>query len=246
VQVTIQLPAASPGLYLRWVAWWRDVERFASGRAREAVANVGTGPNEPAVERLLPIHIRLIEAQARNASRNQRDEVTPELTGDPTLFLKSLDYSTRRGEWLLGLARAGLNVPRFPSELVPLRERVVAAMQRAESAPAFLGTPAQVLAGEEPGSFALIGEIDVSSVEAPGERLETVLAEGRALTLDMAGVSFMDSQGLRMLIRLGRLAEERGLGPVVVLDPSEAVNRVLQVAAPGGLPGVEIRVTGSA
>jgi anti-anti-sigma factor len=243
VQVTIQLPAASPHLYLRWVAWWRDVERFASGLAQEAVANVGAGPTEPAVERLLPIHIRLIEVQSREAVRRDRGEVRPELTGDPEVFLRSLDYSDKRGEWLLGLARAGLTVPRFPSELMLLRERVVAAIEEAASAPSLAGTPAHVVEGEESGSLSLIGEIDMSSLDPLVERLESALAAGHALTLDMAGVSFMDSQGLRMLIRLGRQTTERGLAPVVLLDPSDAVQRVIRVATPGGIPGVEVRDT---
>ena len=54
----------------------------------------------------------------------------------------------------------------------------------------------------------------------------------------------MDSQGLRMLIRLGRLAVERGLAPVVLIDPSDPVQRVIRVATPGGIPGVEVRVAG--
>jgi anti-anti-sigma factor len=245
VQVTIRLPAASPGLYLRWVEWWRDIERFAAGLASEAVASVGTGPTEPVVERLLPIHMRLIEVQAKDALKKGRSEVAPELTGDPELLDRSLDYSTKRGEWLLGLARAGLSVPKFPSELVSLRERVVASVQSAMSAPTVVGTPAELLAGEEPGRFSLIGDIDMSNFETLGAQLESELAAGRRLTLDMAGVSFMDSQGLRMLIALGRRAHEGGLDPVVLLDPSEAVQRVLGIAVPEGIPGMDIRITGA-
>jgi len=242
--VTIQLPGARPDLYLRWVEWWRDIERLAAGLGEEAVATVGAGPTEPAVERLLPIHIRLIEVQAREAIRQGRDEVSPELTGDPAAFLQSLEYSDRRGEWLLGLARSGLVVPRFPSELVQLRERVVAVIDQAASDPSLAGTPAHVVEGEEPGSLSLIGEIDMSNLDPLVERFESELASGHALTLDMAGVSFMDSQGLRMLIRLGRLAVERGLAPVVLIDPSDPVQRVIRVATPGGIPGVEARVAG--
>ena len=62
MQVTIRLPAASPRLYLEWVQWWRQVERFEAGLAREAVAGIDAGPTEPAVERVTPIFIRLIEA----------------------------------------------------------------------------------------------------------------------------------------------------------------------------------------
>src|SRR5438445_7479872 len=115
VQVTIQLPAASPVLYLGCVQCWLDVELLAAGLAQEAAANVGAGPSEPTVERLLPIHMRLIEVQAKDAQKKGRAEVAPELTGDPGLLDRSLDYSTKRGEWLLGLARAGLNVPKVPA-----------------------------------------------------------------------------------------------------------------------------------
>jgi anti-anti-sigma factor len=245
VQVTIRLPAASPGLYLRWVEWWRDVERFAAGVAGEAVANVGTGPSEPAVERLLPIHMRLIEVQARDALKKGRSEVAPELTGDPELLDRSLDYSSRRGEWLLGLARSGLNVPKFPAELVSLRERVVDSVRAAMRTPTMAGTPAELIEGEEPGTFSLIGDIDMSNFEALSARLDAELGAGRPLTLDLAGVSFMDSQGLRMLIVMGKRAGEGRLAPVVLLDPSEPVRRVLGIAVPEGIPGVDIRFTGS-
>src|SRR5439155_23824223 len=131
-----------------------------AGLGEEAVATVGAGPTEPAVERLLPIHIRLIEVQAREAIRQGRDEVSPELTGDPAAFLQSLEYSDRRGEWLLGLARSGMVVPRFPSELVQLRERGVAVIDPSASAPSPAGAPAVVAGREAPGRLSLAGEID--------------------------------------------------------------------------------------
>ena len=97
MQVTIRLPAASPRLYLEWVRWWREVERFEAGLAREAVAGIDAGPTEPAVERVTPIFIRLIEVQAEDAIRLAAGSIGwPELvssgrlafSGDPFLALR--------------------------------------------------------------------------------------------------------------------------------------------------------------
>jgi len=51
----------------------------------------------------------------------------------------------------------------------------------------------------------------------------------------------MDSQGLRLLLQLALHAEEAGLGPVVLLNPSPVVRRVLEIALPHGMPGLAVR-----
>jgi anti-anti-sigma factor len=56
--------------------------------------------------------------------------------------------------------------------------------------------------------------------------------------LDLSGLSFMDSQGVGLLVDLGAMARSRGLA-VVVERLSPAARRVLEVTLPGGIPGVE-------
>jgi anti-anti-sigma factor len=89
------------------------------------------------------------------------------------------------------------------------------------------------------GFFRLIGELDVSIAPAVTERLLTELKLARGLTLDTSGLRFMDSQGLRMLILLGREVSELET-TVTVANCSNAVRRLLEVSIPNGIPGVEI------
>jgi anti-anti-sigma factor len=92
---------------------------------------------------------------------------------------------------------------------------------------------------EEGPSFRLIGELDVSNVPEVTDTLRDELRRANQLTLDTSGVTFMDSQGLRMLIELGKEAAERGTS-VTLMNCSRQVKRVLEVAIPEGIPGVEI------
>jgi anti-anti-sigma factor len=92
---------------------------------------------------------------------------------------------------------------------------------------------------DKPGSFRLVGELDIANAEAVQARLEEELERSGALTLDTADLTFMDSQGLRMLIQLGELAQKQA-STVTVLNCSDQVRRLLQVAVPQGIPGVDV------
>jgi anti-anti-sigma factor len=93
--------------------------------------------------------------------------------------------------------------------------------------------------GEEPGSFLLVGELDISNAPQLAERLKNELRRAGRLTLDMRGLSFMDGQGLRLLIDLGMEASQRGAA-VTVLNCSPQVRRLLDISVPHGIPGVEM------
>ncbi len=97
----------------------------------------------------------------------------------------------------------------------------------------------RIVPTEVPGTLRLVGELDISNVEAVQARLEEELVACGYLTLDASDLAFMDSQGIRMLIVLGEQAGTRGSG-IVVLNCSKAVQRSLDVAVPQGVPGVEL------
>lgn len=97
----------------------------------------------------------------------------------------------------------------------------------------------RIVPTEVPGTLRLIGELDVSNVEQTQARLEEELVPGRQLTVDSSELSFMDSQGLRMLIELGEHAVAIG-SPILVVNCSKALRRVLEIAVPKGIPGVEL------
>ena len=93
--------------------------------------------------------------------------------------------------------------------------------------------------GGEPGFFHLIGELDLSTASETQARLEAELAEVGALVLDTTKLEFVDSQGLRMLIALGEQAHERGT-TVRMENCSAQLRRLLDVAVPKGIPGVDV------
>jgi anti-anti-sigma factor len=92
---------------------------------------------------------------------------------------------------------------------------------------------------ELPGTFRLVGELDISNVKQVQARLEEELRLGPQLTLDMSELSFMDSQGLRMLIVLGEQAAANR-SAISILNCSKVVQRVLDISVPKGIPGVKV------
>jgi len=92
--------------------------------------------------------------------------------------------------------------------------------------------------GEGSGEFRLERDVDISNAEPIRRHLQDALSQSHELTLDVAGVTFMDSQGLQMLLRLGKQAvEERKI--VRLVNVPDQVRRLLDIAVPEGIPGVE-------
>lgn len=54
---------------------------------------------------------------------------------------------------------------------------------------------------ESPVQFALVGELDIASASEFDRQLSEALAAGRAVELDLSGLTFIDSTGLGVLIR---------------------------------------------
>jgi anti-anti-sigma factor len=93
--------------------------------------------------------------------------------------------------------------------------------------------------GPAPG-FLVRGELDMLSAPL----LERVIADAGpgTLVLDLSGVTFIDSTGLRLLIRVCVLSEAP---PQIVLrNPSRPVRRVLELCVPNGAPGLRIHFEG--
>jgi anti-sigma B factor antagonist len=72
------------------------------------------------------------------------------------------------------------------------------------------------------------GEIDAASADAFEQRLMPALAESSSVVLDLSGVSFMDSSGLRALMTLHAAITARG-GGIELSGTSTAVDRLLSV-----------------
>jgi hypothetical protein len=63
------------------------------------------------------------------------------------------------------------------------------------------------------------------------------------VVVDASGVQFMDSSGLHVLVKLAAAAN--GHVGVVIRNPSQPVRRLLRMALPDGIDGMEIEFDGA-
>jgi anti-anti-sigma factor len=75
----------------------------------------------------------------------------------------------------------------------------------------------------------LIGELDLAQYQRTDQAFSTLFHADGDVILDLAELTFIDSSGIRLLIRLHAAVAERG-GRVIVRDPAPHVARVLEVA----------------
>ena len=80
------------------------------------------------------------------------------------------------------------------------------------------------------------GPLDLGSSDAVERALRDAFDEGTVVRLDLSDVTFLDSSGMRGVLRAYRLAEQRGAAFEVVPGPP-AVQRVLRIT------GVDARLT---
>jgi anti-sigma B factor antagonist len=86
--------------------------------------------------------------------------------------------------------------------------------------------------------FRLDGELDMATADDLSQIFRDAPSND-PIVLDFSGVSFMDSSGLRALLE--GAGQPTGCGPVVIVNPSAQVRRVLDISIPGGTPGLEVR-----
>ena len=83
--------------------------------------------------------------------------------------------------------------------------------------------------GAAPAVVVLTGEVDATNSEELYNILESVvLQRPRLLIVDLSGLSFMDSTGLRMLLRASRELDQQA-GVLSLASPQASVARVLQL-----------------
>ena len=83
------------------------------------------------------------------------------------------------------------------------------------------------------------GEIDMASAPELAEAIARVNGSSDRLVIDVAGVTFMDSACLRLVLK--EAMSRNGRGQVVLLHPTRPVRRLLDVSIPGGVPGLEVK-----
>lgn len=97
----------------------------------------------------------------------------------------------------------------------------------------------QIEKTEEPKGLRLTGELDASNVEQLGAALRPDIDAGGDVVLDLSGLRFMDSSGIQVVVRAARDLE--GRGNLILLQPGDAVRRLLELIPISRLENVEIR-----
>lgn len=77
--------------------------------------------------------------------------------------------------------------------------------------------------------LTLSGEVDAHTAPQLEAALTPLLGGGRTVELDLGGVSFMDSSGLRVVISATEASRSDG-GDLVLVRPSDLVRRLLSVS----------------
>ncbi|HXF56602.1 MAG TPA: STAS domain-containing protein [Actinomycetota bacterium] len=91
---------------------------------------------------------------------------------------------------------------------------------------------------QDPRRFRVAGEVDISNHERLVEALAGPVEEGGDLVLDLSGLEFMDSQGIRALLILSQRLE--GRGRLKLVSPGSVVSRLLEVVRADAFPNVEV------
>jgi anti-sigma B factor antagonist len=84
----------------------------------------------------------------------------------------------------------------------------------------------------QPRSFRITGALDVPSAGHFTELLDELVRENGDVLLDLSGVTFMDSSGLRSVIQAGMDLGDRGR--IRLRHPNAQVRRLLEVSGAGG------------
>jgi anti-anti-sigma factor len=91
---------------------------------------------------------------------------------------------------------------------------------------------------DAPRGFRLVGELDASNVTSLSEALQPEIERGGDLTLDLAGLAFMDSTGIQVLVRTAQGLE--GRGDLILVSPGSLVRRILELIPVQKLDNVRI------
>jgi anti-sigma B factor antagonist len=78
--------------------------------------------------------------------------------------------------------------------------------------------------------FEIIGRVDSSNAAELGSALDKSVDDGRSnLVLDLSGVEYMSSAGLREMVRVLKRVKRTG-GDLRIANPSDRVKEVLELA----------------
>ena len=88
---------------------------------------------------------------------------------------------------------------------------------------------ASVTAGESGPLIVVSGEVDLTNAEELNELVTGQLADGTLhLTVDVGGLDFADTAGIRVFLLAAKTLRQRG-GGLVLLRPQRTLARILEV-----------------
>ncbi len=91
--------------------------------------------------------------------------------------------------------------------------------------------------GDQP-VLKVSGEIDLSTADQLRAALQEAVAADPKVIIDMAGVTFFDAAGLRVVLQVA--ASRNGAGPLVLVN-APRVSQVLELVGLGELTSIVIR-----
>ena len=87
--------------------------------------------------------------------------------------------------------------------------------------------PSLSVSARPDGVVVLVGELDMDTLPEARQRVDEFMVPGRAVVLDIAGITFLDSMTLHWLVELADATGE----PVIVRHATDAARVVLGIAA---------------
>jgi anti-anti-sigma factor len=92
--------------------------------------------------------------------------------------------------------------------------------------------------GEDPRSLALAGELDLATTSTLLDRAQVLVDDDGDITIVLADVSFIDSQGIRAFIQIARALE--GRGGLRLAQPSPEVRKLFDIVRVGDFPNITV------
>jgi anti-anti-sigma factor len=96
----------------------------------------------------------------------------------------------------------------------------------------------EIATTDDPRGLRLTGEIDLATVDDLTAALEPLVREGGDITLDLAGVRFLGSSGVQVLIRA--LDTLDGRGRLLLARPGSSVRRIFEVMGLSRFENLEV------
>jgi anti-sigma B factor antagonist len=87
----------------------------------------------------------------------------------------------------------------------------------------------RVVEGDGERTLRLIGDLDLHTYEIAGEAIRPILADGGGeVRLDLSGLEFLDSSGVRVILEAFKALREKG-HDLVLASPPPHVSRVFDI-----------------